>query len=339
MTGGIGGTGGAGGRSVKTYASGDLTVGATINVAVGTAGSGGSGGNNGNQCYYGSTGSGGTAGSVSLTWTDLTAPTVTTSAASSVKGNSATLNGSISATGGADATQHGFAYSTNSTLSTGVSTTTLGSKSGTGAFNQAISSLIANTTYYARAYATNSVGTGYGSIVNFFTQPLLTITSNVLIASNLDVRGSVSKGSGTFVIDHPLRPRTHLLYHSFVESPDAKNIYDGVAKLDENGEVTLGLPDYFEALNESFRYQYFPHYQPMPNLHIKEEVHDNQFTIGGGAPYGEISWQVTGNRKDPYIQANPIRVEVEKGPDQPVDKGEYLFPEYPQWESAAAPSR
>lgn len=167
----------------------------------------------------------------------------------------------------------------------------------------------------------------------------LTISGNVLIASNLDVRGSISKGSGTFVIDHPTRPRTHLLYHSFVESPDAKNIYDGVAKLDKNGEVTIKLPDYFQALNESFRYQYFPHYQPMRNLHIKEEIRDNQFTIGGGAPYGEISWQITGIRHDPYIQANPIRVEVEKGPDQPVDKGEYIFPDYPLWENGTPPER
>lgn len=153
------------------------------------------------------------------------------------------------------------------------------------------------------------------------------------------MRGSVSKGSGTFVIDHPTKPKTHLLYHSFVESPDAKNIYDGVAKLDKNGEVTIKLPDYFEALNESFRYQYFPHYQPMPNLHIKQEVRDNTFIIGGGAPYGEVSWQITGNRKDPYIQAKPIRVEVEKGPGQPVDKGEYLFPDYPLWENGRPPER
>lgn len=142
---------------------------------------------------------------------------------------------------------------------------------------------------------------------------------------NLDVRGSVSKGSGTFVIDHPQDPARKILYHSFLESPDAKNIYDGIAKLDENGEVTIDLPDYFEVLNKDFRYQFFPLEEAMPNLFIKEKVKDNKFTIAGGVPHGTISWQVTGNRHDPYIKANPIRTEVLKGPKELVDKGECIF--------------
>ncbi len=81
----------------------------------------------------------------------------------------------------------------------------------------------------------------------------ITINGNVKVASNLNVRGSISKGSGTFVIDHPENPRTKILYHSFVESPDAKNIYDGVVKLNVLGEATIQLPDYFDALNEDFR--------------------------------------------------------------------------------------
>ncbi|NQV92954.1 hypothetical protein HQ403_00470, partial [Candidatus Kaiserbacteria bacterium] len=43
-------------------------------------------------------------------------------------------------------------------------------------------------------------------------------------------------------------------------------------------------------------------------------------------PNTRVSWQVTGIRHDPYILANPIEVEVEKGPDQLVDKGEYVHP-------------
>ena len=116
-----------------------------------------------------------------------------------------------------------------------------------------------------------------------------------------------------------------LLYHSFVESPDVKNFYDGIARLDKDGEVAIELPSYFDALNKDPRYQFFPHYQPMPNLYIKEEEHDNHFVIGGGAPGGEISWQVTATRHDPYILAHPIIVEVLKGPGQPVDRGKCLF--------------
>lgn len=153
----------------------------------------------------------------------------------------------------------------------------------------------------------------------------ISITTNVNVASNLDVRGSVSKGSGTFIIDHPVHPRSMLLYHSFVESPDAKNVYDGVVRLDENGEAAIKLPEYFQALNDNYRYQFFPLGAPMSSLYIKTEIRDNAFIIAGGEPYGEVSWQVTGSRKDPYIQANPIRVEVWKGPGEIAEKGECLF--------------
>jgi len=155
----------------------------------------------------------------------------------------------------------------------------------------------------------------------------LTLSGNVQFLGDLTAPGAVAKGAGNFVIDHPLKPKTHLLFHSFVESPDVKNIYDGIAKLDENGEATIALPDYFEALNRDFRYQFFPFNEAMPNLYIKEEVLDNVFVIGGGEPGGTISWQVTGIRHDPFIETYPIIVEVEKGPDMLVEEGKYLFPE------------
>jgi len=152
-----------------------------------------------------------------------------------------------------------------------------------------------------------------------------TLSGGVSFLGDLTILGSLSKGSGTFVIDHPLKPRTHLLYHSFVESPDVKNIYDGVVELDENGEATIQLPDYFEALNRNFRYQFFPLDESMPNLHIKEEIANNQFTIGGGVPGGRASWQVTGIRHDPYILANPVVPEVAKGPGEIMNRGECIF--------------
>jgi len=154
--------------------------------------------------------------------------------------------------------------------------------------------------------------------------PAITLIGNVKFLRNIAVIDKLSKGAGTFVIDHPQKPRTHLLYHSFVESPDVKNLYDGIAQLDENGEAIIQLPDYFEALNKDFRYQYFPLDQSMPNLHVKEEVKNNQFVLGGGKPNGRVSWQITGIRHDPYIEANPVEVEVEKGPGELVDKGECL---------------
>ena len=54
---------------------------------------------------------------------------------------------------------------------------------------------------------------------------------------NVQVTGSLSKGAGSFKIDHPLDPANKYLYHSFVESPDMLNIYRGTVALDSKGEA------------------------------------------------------------------------------------------------------
>ena len=156
-------------------------------------------------------------------------------------------------------------------------------------------------------------------------------STDVNMRATLDITGTISKGSGSFVIDHPLDPANKLLYHSFVESPDVKNIYDGVVKLDEKGEAAVELPGYFESLNSDFRYQYTAISVAAPNLHIKEEITNNTFIIAGGPPNARVSWQVTGIRQDPYILANPIVTEVEKGPEELVDRGEYVWLDYPTY--------
>ncbi len=170
-----------------------------------------------------------------------------------------------------------------------------------------------------------SAGNGAaGLIVITYTADRLVLVGNVQFLGNLNIVGALSKGSGTFVIDHPLDPRNKLLYHSFVESPDAKNMYDGIVELNGQGEATIELPSYFEALNGDYRYQFFPLFKAMPNLFIKEEVTKNTFTIAGGTPFGQVSWQVSGIRHDPYIVANPIVVEVEKTEATEVKKGDCL---------------
>jgi len=177
-----------------------------------------------------------------------------------------------------------------------------------------------------------------GIIVITYTVPFVadtTITSNSSITGGADVTNELSKGSGTFVIDHPLDPENKLLYHSFVESPDVKNIYDGIVDLNKDGETTVELPSYFLALNKDFRYQFFPIGEPMPDLYLKDEIRKRffglfgapVFRIAGGIPNGRISWQVTGIRHDPYILEHPIKTEVKKGAGQSVQKGIYLHPE------------
>jgi hypothetical protein len=62
------------------------------------------------------------------------------------------------------------------------------------------------------------------------------------------VTGTLSKGGGSFKIDHPLDPANKYLYHSFVESPDMMNIYNGNVTLDARGEAIVQLPACFTAL-------------------------------------------------------------------------------------------
>jgi hypothetical protein len=146
---------------------------------------------------------------------------------------------------------------------------------------------------------------------------------NVGFSGNLHVGGTISKGSGSFKIDDPLDPANKYLYHSFVESPDMMNIYNGVVVLDKHGMAVVGLPDYFEALNQDFRYQLTAIGAPAPNLHIARKVSGNRFKIAGGKPGMEVSWQVTGIRHDAYAKAHRIPVEEDKG----KERGTYLHPE------------
>lgn len=144
-----------------------------------------------------------------------------------------------------------------------------------------------------------------------------------LFVGNVSVTGSISKGSGTFKIDHPLDPANAYLSHGFVESPDMKNIYDGVVTLDEQGRAEVPLPDYFEALNTDFRYQLtcVGGYAP---VYIDREVSAGTFAIAGGRPGLKVSWQVTGIRQDAFARANPVKVEE---PKPAHERGRYLHPE------------
>ncbi|WP_100610158.1 T9SS type A sorting domain-containing protein [Confluentibacter lentus] len=102
-----------------------------------------------------------------------TAPTINTSAASSITVSGATLNGEVTMDGGATVTERGFVYSTSDNTPTigesGVTQVVDGS--GTGVFSEAISGLSASSTYYYQAYATNSEGTTYGGVESFATLP------------------------------------------------------------------------------------------------------------------------------------------------------------------------
>jgi prepilin-type N-terminal cleavage/methylation domain-containing protein len=140
---------------------------------------------------------------------------------------------------------------------------------------------------------------------------------------DVEVSGNLSKGGGSFKIDHPLDPENKYLYHSFVESPDMKNIYDGNVVTDSNGEAVVVLPDYFEALNRDFRYQ-LTVLGTFAQAIVTQKIKGNRFTIKTSAPNVEVSWQVTGIRHDAY--ANMRRIPVEENKPY-LERGFYLHPE------------
>jgi hypothetical protein len=141
---------------------------------------------------------------------------------------------------------------------------------------------------------------------------------------NLHATGSNTKAGGGYKIDHPQDPENMYLIHSDVSSPEMKNVYDGVIELDASGEAVVELPSYFESLNENFRYQLTPIGSSMPDLYISQKIEDNRFVISGGKPFMEVSWQVTGIRKDTFARLRAPEVEVVK---DVKDQGLYQNPE------------
>jgi len=117
------------------------------------------------------------AGTIQVTFTAIVPPTVTTQAVTAIGPTSATANGTITITGGANATIRGFGYGLTETDTWDVHEH---GSFGVAAFSLSLTSLLGGTTYHVRAYATNSAGTGYGSYVSFTTVgPQVVITGAV----------------------------------------------------------------------------------------------------------------------------------------------------------------
>jgi hypothetical protein len=141
---------------------------------------------------------------------------------------------------------------------------------------------------------------------------------NAEVRGTLEVSGSIVKRGGGFRIDHPLSPESKYLQHSFVESPDMKNVYDGVEQLGEDGSAWVDLPEWFGELNRNYRYQLTAIGGPVPDLHVAEEISENRFKIAGGKEGLKVCWQVTGVRKDEWAEVNRVEVELEKSEEQRV---------------------
>ncbi len=130
--------------------------------------------------------------------TPVLLPVVTTTAISAINAYGATSGGTITSDGGASITARGVCWSTSSNPTIDNSKTTDGT--GTDVFTSTITGLNPETTYYVRAYATNSGGTGYGDQITFTTTKELTPLINEII----DTQVHDGTGGGTGNSDYYL---------------------------------------------------------------------------------------------------------------------------------------
>jgi len=168
------------------------------------------------------------------------------------------------------------------------------------------------------AFSTNATErmriTGGGSIVMGATAAssgqVLTVSGDTTVLGTMTCT-TISKISGSFKIDHPLKPKTHSLVHSFVESPQADNTYSGKLRLIK-GEAELNLDEYFGmtegtivALNRDFRV-FTTNESNWDN--VKGSVKNNILYIESNNPesMAEVSWLVIGERQDKEIHESEL---------------------------------
>jgi len=164
----------------------------------------------------------------------------------------------------------------------------------------------------------------------------MTHTKDAEVEHSLEVKGqayivTLLSPLKLFRIDHPLDPANKYLLHASVESSERKNLYDGVVRLDRRGEAVVQLPRWFEALNREIRYQLCALGAPSPELHVRRELRNGKFQIGGGRAGQRVCWQITGVRQDAMARRHPMRVEQKKPASE---RGFYQNPEA-QGKSAA----
>jgi len=136
-----------------------------------------------------------------LEWTEdgVVAPTVTTEVADDIEDTTATGNGTITDTGGENATIHGIEWDIDSGAPYDNDIHTDGDF-GLGAFEDSLTGLPTGTTIYCRAYATNTAGTGYGGEVNFLTKPAA--PTNVAATDNLSDKVTITWTKSTGATDY-----------------------------------------------------------------------------------------------------------------------------------------
>ena len=156
-------------------------------------------------------------------------------------------------------------------------------------------------------------------------------------ATTVNIVGALTKGSGTFKIDHPIQPNDKFLYHSFIEGPRVDLLYRGTAKLiggkavvDLNKDSTIHpmMDGTFEALTQNAVVTSLQNQDSFDRLK-PSKINGALFEIISENPDStdEVAWVVMAERADPFIKAVDIN-----------DENGRLIPEYDKGRGQTAQS-
>ena len=160
---------------------------------------------------------------------------VTTQAVSDISADSALGHGNITLLGTDAPTQHGHCWDTEHSPSITNSKTELGAPTQTGAYSSELTGLSAATTYYVRAYATNSTGTVYGDEVDFGTMSIAPVVST--LAASAIGHFTATLNGNLSVLGVPA-PTAHGFCWSFTENPDLEDSVMDLGAATQTGEFS-----------------------------------------------------------------------------------------------------
>ena len=142
---------------------------------------------------------------------------------------------------------------------------------------------------------------------------------------NVHVTGALSKGSGSFLIDHPQDPLNKTLRHNFVESPENLCLYRGKIEISADGRGSVEMPAYFAALTkeENATVTLTPVGRPFMTGFEWNQEHTT-FTVYG-EPGRAVCYIVLADRDDPVMRQLYRPVEEPKG-DGNFERGKLLYP-------------
>ena len=319
--------------------AGTITTSANVHITGAIRDSGGSFGTSGQ--VLSSTGSG-------IDWVDAGSGSGTVTSTNGVNNRVAVFTSGTNIEGDGNFTYNGstlslggsgnVSFDLGSNISTGSATINLGA--GRTSSGYAYIDLVGDTTYtdYGLRLIRNNNGANASSALqsrgtgtlgintidaapiqfntNNSTRMYISSGGNVGIActnptATLVVNGSMTKNSGTFKIDHPIKPKTHHLVHSFVEGPQADNIYRGRVNL-VNGLATVNI-DTESGMSEGTFVALNRDVQCLVSNEsgwtaVKGSVSDNILTViaQDNTCTDTVSWLVIGERQDEHMYESPL---------------------------------